>query len=171
MPPGPLPNPDRRRRNAPTIPTTNLPASGRKGRIPKPPLELGDAGSAWWRWAWRLPQACGWSVGDFAMIGRRASLEDDLAALAKVDSLDAIELLSAEKASEVRELIERLAGLAANKLAVCREARELDDRLGLTPKGLAALRWKIVDDAPAELGTGVEGVTPIDSRRRASLAS
>lgn len=35
-------------------------------------------------------------------------------------------------------------------LAVMKEMRELDDRYGLTPKGLAALRWKIVDDAPAE---------------------
>jgi len=29
---------------------------------------------------------------------------------------------------------------------VIREMREMDDRLGLTPKGLAALRWKIVPD-------------------------
>jgi hypothetical protein len=27
---------------------------------------------------------------------------------------------------------------------------DMDDRLGLTPKGMAALRWKIVDDAEAK---------------------
>lgn len=167
MPRGPLPDPNRRRRNAPTIPTTELPASGRRGRIPTPPVELGEAGRAWWRWAWRLPQACGWSTGDLVMIARRATLEDDLAALATVDGLDFLDVLGA-KASEVRETIRHLASLAAGKLAVCREARELDDRLGLTPKGLAALRWRIVDDTPAEpaepAATG-GGVTRLDDRR------
>ena len=53
--PGPLPTDDKRRRNAPTIPTTKLPAAGRKGRVPKvpPAYTLGDAGAAWWKWAWR----------------------------------------------------------------------------------------------------------------------
>jgi len=34
--------------------------------------------------------------------------------------------------------------------APAREARQLDDRLGLTPKGLAQLRWVIVDETLAE---------------------
>lgn len=29
---------------------------------------------------------------------------------------------------------------------VVREMREMDDRLGLSPKGLAALRWVIVEE-------------------------
>ena len=62
MPRGPAPKPNARRRNAPTIPTTELPAAGVKGRAPKPPkgYEFGPAGKAWWGWAWRQPQAAAW---------------------------------------------------------------------------------------------------------------
>ena len=50
--------------------------------------------------------------------------------------------------------------------------RELDDRLGLTPKGMAALRWNIVPDSPAADGgqeddtTAREGVTDMRAARR-----
>lgn len=111
--PGPLPTPNPRRRNAPTIPTTSLPAGGRQGDPPESPLPLEARGLAWWDWAWSTPQAAAWDAGALYVIARRASLEDD-------------------------------GGLApASRL---REMRELDDRLGLTPKGMAALRWRIVDD-------------------------
>jgi hypothetical protein len=112
--PGPLPKTNARRRNAPTIPTTDLPAAGWKGPMPAVPAgyELGESGSAWWAWAWRTPQAAAWSPGDLY-----------------------------------------------GELQVAREARELDDRLGLTPKGLAALRWKIVapiSEVPRAQGAGRE---------------
>jgi len=126
---GPLPNPNRRRRNAPTIPTTSLPAAGRKGAPPKPPrsIALGDAATAWWRWAWHTPQAAAWSKGDLYVTARRAQLEDAMAESAPA--------------------------------SILREARELDDRLGLSPKGMAALRWVIIDaeaaeaEAPPDSGT------------------
>lgn len=35
---------------------------------------------------------------------------------------------------------------AEPSVSLSREIRELDDRLGLTPKGRQALRWEIVDD-------------------------
>lgn len=115
--PGPLPTGDAIRRNKPTIPTTSLPASGRQGPPPDPPMlyVFGPKGLDWWGWAWRTPQACGWDAGSLFMVARRALLEDEV---------DAVE----------------------NRLTVQREMRELDDRLGLTPKGLAQLRWKIVAD-------------------------
>lgn len=143
---GPLPNPDRVRRNAPTIPTTSLPAGGRQGDVPEVPfgVTLAAEGSAWWLWAWSTPQAAGWSEGDLYVVSRRASLEDDLAALAAVQGLDLGVLAEAD--DEVRKLVGRLAALATGRLGIMREMRECDDRLGLTPKGLAALRWKIVDD-------------------------
>lgn len=165
--PGPIPNPQRRRRNAPAIPTTNLPITGRKGRPPRLPrwLELGNAGTAWWRWAWKTPQACGWGPGHEVVVARRASLEDDLAAIARVEGLDAIEVLAAEEMADVRAMVTRLAALATGRLAICREARELDDRLGLTPKGLAALRWTIVADEPdADVDDGA--VSELDEYRR-----
>lgn len=124
MPRGPLPNPRRVRRNTPTIPTTNLPVSGYQGPIPPLPewIPLGNAGTCWWMWAWTTPQAAAWSAGHAVAIARRAVLEDVL--------------VGAEEPKD--------------KLAVAREARELDDRLGLTPKGMAQLRWEIVADTPAE---------------------
>ena len=146
--PGPLPDPNRKRTNAPTIPTTDLPVSGRKGPAPKVPrwCLLGKAGSAWWRWAWSTPQAAAWDAGAVPAVARRASLEDDLAAVADVQSLDLLEVLEAEHLAEVRKIVTRLAGLVSGRLQVLREMRELDDRLGLTPKALAALRYRIVPD-------------------------
>lgn len=120
--PGPLPKPagQRRRSNPATIPTTNLPCRGRTGPTPRSPIKLGAAGTAWWKWAWKTPQAAAWDVGNANFIARRANLEDKVAS-------DDLKM----------------------ELAVLREMRERDDRLGLTPKGRLALRWSIVDDTPA----------------------
>lgn len=147
--PGPLPSRNPRRRNAPTIPTTKLPASGRPGRVPRPPegYAFGAAGKAWWSWAWKLPQACAWSDGDLYVVARRAALEDDQAAVHEVEGLDFTDVLEAEHAKDVRFAIARLAGFVSGTLTISKEMRELDDRLGLTPKGFAALRWAIEDDA------------------------
>lgn len=137
--PGPLPHPQRVRRNAPTIPTTNLPAGGRQGAAPKPPkwMQLDAAARAWWAWAWSTPQAAGWSEGDLVTLARRARLED---------------VLCDDPAN----------------MAVSREARELDDRFGLTPKGMAQLRWKIVADTVVEEidSAAGSGVASLDDRRR-----
>jgi hypothetical protein len=48
-----------------------------------------------------------------------------------------------------------------------REMRELDDRLGLTPKGMAALRWRIVEPAAAEGVAPDPKVASLDDRRAA----
>src|ERR1041384_1368966 len=89
---GPLPDPKRRGRNAPTIPTTELPSSGRPGDAPQPPetYELGKAGQAWWTWAWTLPQACAWDDGALYVAARRAQLEDDLLSFDEVDHLSSV---------------------------------------------------------------------------------
>ena len=75
-------------------------------------------------------------------MARRASLEDDLAALEAVQGLDFDDLLG-EKAMEVRLAVQHVAALATGRLQIVREMRELDDRLGLTPKAMAQLRWTI----------------------------
>lgn len=167
---GPLPDPRSRRRNAPTIPTTNLPASGFAGPAPSVPswIKLGKAGRAWWRWAWSTPQAAAWGVsaGQEAVVARRASLEDDLAAIERVQCMDLDEALGDEIAHTVR----RIAAMATGRLQLTREMRELDDRLGLTPKGRQALRWEIVADQPKDdeadqPAPQPAGVTSIQSRR------
>lgn len=156
--PGPLPDASRRRRNAPSIPTTKLPVSGRKGRPPNPPYELGAAGRAWWRWAWGLPQAMAWDSGALYALGRRAQLEDDLAALEHLD-IDPVaealaDLVGANSDDErIRNAIadlklgvQRLKSLAGGRLGIVKEMRELDKRFGLDPKALAENRWEIVPD-------------------------
>ena len=170
--PGPLPAENKRRRNAPTVPTTKLPVGGRTAPTPRPPTwaKLGKVGRAWWKWAWSTPQACAWAPGHEAMIARRASLEDDLAAIGTVNSLELWEILDAqaEGGAELKALLQRLASLASGRLAICREMRELDDRLDLTPKGMAALRWTVVDDGSTQAAAAVppEGVADLTSRRR-----
>ncbi|MGE0795419.1 MAG: hypothetical protein AB7O29_08750 [Acidimicrobiia bacterium] len=154
--PGPLPDPNRRRRNAPTIPPTDLPAAGRKGLAPRVPAgyELGGQGLEWWGWAWHTPQASGWSAGDLFLIARRAQLEDDAASLEAIgfEPPPCDDEAVADWLKDVKRVVQILKALAGGRLAIMKEMREIDDRLGLTPKGLAALRWKIVEEeakAPA----------------------
>lgn len=143
--PGPLPKEEKRRRNAPTIPTSVLPAGGRTAAAPGVPVgyEFGSEGSAWWDWAWKTPQAAAWNDGDAYVVARRASLEDDLATIERVEGLDLFEAAEADTAKELRSLVSRISSLATGRVALMRECRELDDRLGLTPKGMRALRLTI----------------------------
>ncbi|MGE0138645.1 MAG: hypothetical protein AB7R77_12560 [Ilumatobacteraceae bacterium] len=188
--PGPLPQEHRRRRNAPTIPTTSLPVDGRKGRPPNPPswVELGAHGKAFWVWAWGTPQAAAWNKGHHVAIAHRASLEDDLAAL--VDYADGVNLedllaLDTEKTDVLREissrvdwLVKRLKAVAGGRSTIISRIQTYDAQLGLDPKGMAALRWKIVDDTAArrdeggiELGDDdgeVDGVAYLDRFRKAT---
>lgn len=169
---GPLPTGEAARRNKPAIPTTQLPASGRKGRVPKAPVtyELGPAAKDWWAWAWHTPQACGWDDGQLFTVARRAQLEDDLVALAKVD-VDIAELLGLDKSDatqQLESLISQLKSLAGGRIAVIQKMNDLDATLGLTPKGREALRWKIVaDEEPVKATgpaapTGRKGLTLVD---------
>lgn len=152
---GPLPTKNPRRRNKPTIPTTELPARGRKGAAPKPPVPLGKRSGAWWKWAWSLPQAAGWSDGDLYALTRRALLEDDLEAIELVDGFNLGWLIGADDerqaVKQLEAVIGKLKALAGGKLGILREARELDNRFGLTAKGLADLRWKIVAEVEDEV--------------------
>lgn len=175
--PGPLPNASKRRTNAPTIPTTKLPAGGRKGRPPNPPqgYNLGEAGRLWWKWAWGTPQACAWDAGARYTVARRAQLEDDLARLDSFDphSLDwffsSLDLSDEGRVQdsmrELGQIIGKLQGLAAGRLSVAKEMRELEKRLGLDPKALAELRWTIVDDAPSAASKPAAKPAAPDERR------
>lgn len=89
-------------------------------------------------------------------MARRASLEDDLAALEDVRGLDLDDL-----GDQVRATVARVAALATGRLQIVKEMRELDDRLGLTPKAMAQLRWTIESPAPIPAtGESPNVVTP-----------
>jgi hypothetical protein len=156
MPRGPAPQKKKRRTNTDAIPTTQLPAKGRKGRPPKVPeaYNLRKAGAAWWRWAWGTPQAAGWDPGALYVLARRAQLEDDLAIQdSSFESTDFAELLRIDENELTRELefvVGRLSSMAGGRNPVLKEMRELDKVLGLTPKALVDLRWEIVSDDEAK---------------------
>jgi hypothetical protein len=171
---GPLPSQTRRRRNVPTIPTTSLPASGRAGKAPSPPrwVKLGPAGLAWWRWAWKTPQAAAWANGTEVVVARRASLEDDLAAVdvgLNLDVADLVDVEPNEATATVEAAFRALARLAGGKIAVAREARELDRVLGMTPKAMAELRWQIVDDSPAARRPSTPSLAVVPERWKSAV--
>ena len=135
--PGPLPQPTRRRTNAPVIPTTVLPPEGRKGHAPKVPpfITLGKVGRAYWQYIWHTPQAAAWAPGMEVAVARRAELEDLW--------------------SETKDT--RYLG----------ELRQLEDRLGLTPRAMAQLRWTIGEPEATEQGQPAEAITSGRWRRAA----
>lgn len=178
---GPLPNAQKRRRNKDTIPTTELPAGGRKGRPPACPeaYNLRKAGRSWWKWAWGTPQAAAWDKGALYVVARRAQLEDDLVLQdSAFESSDFAGMLGRDEDEVTRELefvVGRLAALAGGRNPVLKEMRELDKVLGLTPKGLADLRWKIVDESKEakqpETTKGSATATGGDRRARLSVVA
>lgn len=123
--PGPPQDPKSRKSQTrqPTFPTTRLPVSGFRGPIPKAPVTLGKDGRAWWSWAWRTPQAAAWNAGHVWNVARRAQLEDVWATQVNAGEATA---------------------------AMAGAMQTLDNRLGLTPKGMLELRWEIVADIKPE---------------------
>lgn len=129
-------SPNPARTNVHDVPTLRLPAAGRTGRTPLPPawLVLGPAGRAWWRFAWRSPQATVWLDSFAPAVARRALLEDML-----VDA-------------DVK-----------SRLTVMREANQLEDRLGLTPRSMVGMHWVVADDVVVDEAPA--GVSPMAGRR------
>lgn len=64
-------------RNPSLKPLVVLPAAGRSGPVPLPPLDLGEPARALWARMWRLPQATRWSEGDLAPLCRLVVLQAD----------------------------------------------------------------------------------------------
>lgn len=177
MPRGPAPSKKKRRTNAPTIPTTELDAAGRKGRPPKLPegYKMGKVGSSWWKWAWGTPQAMAWDRGALYVVARRAQLEDDLDALDLNDELELADLLAGadeEAIERVAYALDTLKRAATGKLAIEKEMRELDKVLGLTPKAMVELRWEIVDgNAKAESAPTAAPKKSANRKARLALVS
>lgn len=115
------PNPNAARRNS-RVGTVKLPAEGRKGAPPKWPLAGRTTVAERNAWAelWASPQAVAWE---------RLGWTRTVARYCRV-------MVEAEK---------RDAPAKATQ-----EARQLEDRLGLTPKAMRMLLWEITSDEMAE---------------------
>lgn len=136
---GPAPKPDKSGRTARAFEWTYLPAAGRKGKAPAlPPLRSwGSADRKHWAELWAMPQATAWeSGGHVEVVGRLLALRHDFARTPRLAS-----------------------GLSA-------ELRQLEDRLGLSPKALMGLRWRIVDEDPAPTGSTVRAPSAARQRLR-----
>lgn len=119
---GPAANPNSLRRDRRTDQAgwTQLPASGRSGDAPEWPLSRTTAGErAMWAALWRMPQAIMWE---------RNRLELEVARHVRA----AMVADRAKAPTSLKALVQRQM-----------------ESLGLTTLGMRALRWQIVDDAPA----------------------
>lgn len=120
MGPPPKPAGQRRRRNA-TVAMTRLPAEGRKGRAPAWPLEARPTAEQRGLWA------SVWKTPQ-AAAWERLGWTRAVARYVRV-------VLAAEEGLDVRLLA---------------EARQMEDRLGLSPMAMLRLRWEVAADEVAE---------------------
>jgi hypothetical protein len=113
--------------------------------VPVCPYSLGEAGAAWWAWAWETPQAPKWDAGALYTVARRATLEDVISTLEGVEAFDLESFMAQDPVEAVRQLkwmLETLKAAAGGVLAVSREMRELEAQLGFGAKSMAGLGWK-----------------------------
>ncbi|MHA7287116.1 phage terminase small subunit [Arthrobacter sp. MDT3-44] len=124
--PGPAPNPFARRKNARSG-WTLLPADGRKGAAPEWPIGRPSAKQArLWASLWATPQAEAWEALGWTRVVARYA---DI-------------VLACEKPEA--------------SAALMGEARQLEDRLGLSPMAMKRLQW-VIDEA----SKGVASVTAL----------
>jgi hypothetical protein len=136
----PKPPAQRRRRNnvPPSRAERRLPASGRSGVAPDPPVPLGAAGMRWWSWAWSTPQATMWTHEGFSeALGKRAELED------------------LWETGAINPMVDPLKILAV--------MMRLDDGFGFTPRAAAQLHLSF-EDAEPEDATPAAPITDIRDR-------
>lgn len=170
---GPAPKPNARRRNA-TVAMTELPADGRQGAPPPWPL-LGDIVLQTKRdTAQRTADELELSLAEPTLTGRRraaaqrkadatrqaaAILTAQLTAQERVEAELWTQLWALPQAAqweragwtrEVAQYVRWKARAEQGDLDAAKEARQLGDRLGLTPLALLRLRWRVGEDETTE---------------------
>ncbi len=152
--PAPADKDQRRRRNAPAAGEWKTLPPGREGRAPRWPLplplpaekpEVESRRLAWvkeqrrlWKAVWSKPQATEWEG---------AGLDEFVARWV---------LLTIE------------VGSGRLSLPILQELRQIEDRLGLNPKGMQDRRWRLGDPEPDEVKAepGDATVSRLEDRRR-----
>lgn len=166
---GPAPKPNARRRNA-TVAMVELPAAGRDGEAPPWPLLADIVLSTQRDTAQRTADDLELSLAEPTLSGRRrttaqrkadaareaaAILTAQLAAQEQVESELWAQLWALPHAVEwersgwVREVAQYVRWKARGEqgdLDAAREARQMGDRLGLTPLAMLRLRWRVSAD-------------------------
>lgn len=174
---GPAPKPNARRRNA-TMATTKLPAEGRAGDPPTWPLPADIVLTERRNAAQRLADDVELELADPDVTGRkRGALTRKLDAArmeanvltAQLNGQTRLETelwaelwatpqaVAWERQSWTREVAQYVRWKVAaeqGSLDASKEARQLADRLGLTPLALLRLRWEISEDEVAEVRRG-----------------
>ena len=124
--PGPLPKSDdeRRRRNAPTIPTTDLPLDGYAGPVPEPIVELGVVARKYYERAWSSPAAAAWHASEADAVAEWAGLKAHVAEELRTGVAPSASILAQIKGAEDRLYLSPLARQKARTRIV---AAELDE--------------------------------------------
>ncbi|MEU9349040.1 hypothetical protein AB0D74_48370 [Streptomyces sp. NPDC048278] len=166
---GPAPKPNARRRNA-SVAMVNLPAAGREGTPPRWPLLPDIALQTRRDTAQRTSDDLELKLAEPTLTGRRrtaaqrkadtareaaAILTAQLAAQERVEAElweqlwvlpQAVEWERAGWVREVAQYVRWKARAEQGDLDAAKEARQLGDRLGLTPLALLRLRWRVATD-------------------------
>lgn len=166
---GPAPKPNARRRNA-TVATVELPAAGREGATPPWPLLADIVLSTQRDTAQRAADELELSLAEPTLTGRQrttvqrkadaareaaAILTAQLGAQERVEAElweqlwalpQAVEWERASWTREVAQYVRWKARAEQGDLDSSREARQMADRLGLSPLAMLRLRWKVSAD-------------------------
>ncbi|MDX3455053.1 hypothetical protein PV396_24450 [Streptomyces sp. ME02-8801-2C] len=188
---GPPPKPagQRRRRNA-TVATTKLPAEGRKGRPPKWPLMDDVVLTARRDLALRKADDLELALLEPNLTGRAKVAAEKKADSAREAALILTKQLEAQQqiegvlwrelwktpqatmwqrlswTREVAQYVRWKSRAEAGDLDAAKEARQLADRLGLTPLSMLRLRWEVGTDEVAETRQARAARTQQSSTRR-----
>lgn len=190
---GPAPNPNRRRRNV-TVAMTPLPAAGRKGKTPTWPLGPDIVTRAKLRVAQdkveeleaRLAEGEHVSEAALTRAKEKVAVLEQVVEVQQERELElwrevwampqAVQWERLRWARTVAQFVRWEVLGESGDMDASKEARQIGDRIGMTPLSLLRLRWEIVDAAgqrtapapssppPAAGGT----VTPISRRQRLS---
>ena len=130
--PGTLPkadaygNPTAQRRNAPTIPTTDVPVTGYEGPVPEPTVELGELARKFYDRAWASPPAAAWLPDEADVVAEWAGLKAVVAQQLRSGEAPQSALLAQIKAREDALYLSPMAR-ARGRVRLIEPVPEVDD--------------------------------------------
>lgn len=140
----------------PTIPQTSLPDQGYQGEIPDPIRPLDGYAKVYWDWAWSTPQAAMWDKGTAGAVTTLSEIHRDIEALesmsgiaSKMSFYDLLECTDPSMGPVAKQLGDLFGGLlkmVTNKKGLVAEARSYESVLGLNPKAMSDMRWKVLKE-------------------------